>query len=85
MLSRYGDMDYILSLSIKRASKLYKKAVEEKKTDEAYQWWLARVPMYTEENYESFREFYEALYPPPVEMDTRSKDEIMNELLGKEE
>ncbi|MDN6292824.1 MAG: hypothetical protein L0J35_07095, partial [Tetragenococcus halophilus] len=77
-------MNYILSLPIRRASKLYKKAIEENKRKEAYQWWLARVPMYTKENYESFEEFYEKIYPPKVEYDTRSKDEIMSELLGME-
>lgn len=85
LLSRYGDMQYILSLSVKRAAKLYNKAVEEKKRDKAYQWWLARYPTYTKETYETFDEFYELLYPPKVEYDTRSKDEIMNEILGKEE
>jgi len=78
-------MQYILSLSIKRAHTLYKKALEENKRDRAYQWWLVRLPQYTNENYETFDEFYELLYPPKVEYDTRSKDEIMNEILGKEE
>lgn len=78
-------MQYVLSLPIKRAYTLYEKAVEENKRDRAYQWWLVRLPQYTESNYETFDEFYEKLYPPKVEMDMRSKDEIMNELLGKEE
>lgn len=77
-------MNYILSLSIRRASKLYNKAFEEDKRDEAYQWWLARVPLYTQENYETFEEFYKSLYPPRVEYDNRSKDEIMSELLEME-
>ncbi|WP_220726832.1 hypothetical protein [Marinilactibacillus psychrotolerans] len=77
-------MDYVLSLSLRRASKLLNKAIESKKREDTYQWWLARYPTYTEETYESFDEFYEKVYPPKVEMDTRSKDEIMNEILGKE-
>lgn len=85
LLSRYGDMHYILSLSVKRAGKLYKKAVHKKRREETYQLWLARYPGYTKDNFETFDEFYDKLYPPVVELDTRSKDEIMNELLGKEE
>ncbi|MDN6292247.1 MAG: hypothetical protein L0J35_04150 [Tetragenococcus halophilus] len=74
-----------MSLSLIHASKLLQKAREEKKREDAYQWWLVRYPHYTEENYESFEEFYERLYPPEIEYDTRSKEEIMNEILGKEE
>ena len=76
-------MNYILSLSIKRGSALYKKAVYENKRQKTYQWWLARLPMYTSDNYENYEEFYEVVYPPMVTMDTRSKDDIMNELMGK--
>lgn len=78
-------MNYILSLSIRRGYKLYNKALYENKRKQAYQWWLVRYPHYTEENYETFDDFYDRIYPPVVEMDTRSKDEIMYELLGKEE
>jgi hypothetical protein len=78
-------MQYVLSLSLKRASKLLNKAMEEKRREETYLLWLARYPSYTKETYETFEEFYEIVYPPKVEMDTRSKDEIMSELLGKEE
>lgn len=84
LLSRYGNMQYILSLSIRHVYKLYNKALEENKRDKTYKLWLAIVPRYTNDTYESFEEFYERLYPPSVEIDTRSKDEIMNELLGKE-
>lgn len=85
MLSRYGNMDYVFSLSIKRAYKLFNKAIKENNREKAYQWWLARLPQYTQETYESFQEFYDKLYPPIIKMDMRSKDEIMNDILGKGE
>lgn len=78
-------MNYVLSLPIRRAARLYQKALEENKRDKAYQWWLTRLPAYTQDTFETFEEFYELLYPPKIQMDLRSKDEIMNELLGKEE
>jgi len=83
ILSRYGDMTYILSLSIRRGYELYNKAIKEKNRDKTYNWWLARLPQYSEDNYESFNDFYEKVYPPSVQMDMRSKEDIMEELLGK--
>lgn len=77
-------MDYALSLPYKHAVELFKKAQEEDTKEYFYRWWLARYPLYTEENYESFKEFYEKMNPPSVEYDKRSKDEIMNEILGFE-
>lgn len=78
-------MSYILSLPIKRVSKLYKKAMEENEREKAYRQWLAHYPRFTADTFETFEEFYELLHPPKIQMDLRSKDEIMNELLGKEE
>jgi len=77
-------MQYVLSLSLKRASKLLNKAMEEKRKEETYALWLVRYPSYTEDTFETFEEFYEKLYPPKIEIDTRSKDEIMSEILGRE-
>lgn len=85
MLSRYGNVEYVFSLSIKRAYKLFNKAVKENNREKVYQWWLARLPQYTQETYESFQEFYDKVYPPTIKMDMRSKDEIMNDILGKGE
>lgn len=63
---------------------LVEKAQEEEKTEYYYRWWLSRYPLYTEKTYESFKEFYEKMNPPAVEYDERSKDELMNEILGIE-
>lgn len=78
-------MRYISTLSINRSLKLYNKAIIKIREEKAYQWWLVRLTQYNDETYESFEDFYEKLYPPKIEMDKRSKDEIMNEILGREE
>ena len=39
--------------------------------------------MYSANNYESFEEFYEKCVPVKIEYDMRSKDEIMEDILGK--
>jgi len=77
-------MQYVMSLSLTRASKLLKKAMEEKRKEETYALWLVRYPSYTDDTFETFEEFYEKLYPPKIDIDTRSKDEIMSEILGRE-
>ena len=72
-----------MHLPLARSVKLIEQAQLEKKRETYYQWWLARYPLYTEENYETFDDFYDKLNPEKVEYDNRSKDEIMEELLGK--
>ena len=67
----------------KKAIKLIEKAKEEERSEIFYRLWLARYPMYSKNNYESFEEFYDKCVPKKIEYDTRSKDEIMNEILGE--
>lgn len=63
---------------------LVEKAQEEETTEYYYRLWLVRYPLYTEKTYESFSEFYEKANPPKVEYDSRTKDEIMQEILDIE-
>lgn len=69
-----------MKLPIKKSAALISKAREEERKEKAYRLWLVRYPNYTEKNYETFDDFYEKLYPPRVEYDQRSKDEIMAEI-----
>jgi hypothetical protein len=55
------------------------KAREEEKKERLYRWWLVRYPYYTEANYETFEDFCQKFQP--IEIDQRSKDEIMREIL----
>jgi hypothetical protein len=71
-------------LPLTKSAKLIEKAALAKREEKAYRWWLARVPMYDKDNYETFEQFYEKLYPPTVTYDMRSKDELMDEILGRE-
>lgn len=82
LLKRYSNIDYVMGLSLKRSAKIISKAVEEERADYYYRWWLAIYPLYTKENYESFEAFYEKHTPKKVEYDWRSKDELMNDILG---
>ena len=73
----------MLKLPLKRATALINKATEETQRDKYYKLWLVRYPNYTEKNFETFDEFYEKLFPPRIEYDTRSKDDIMAEITGR--
>jgi len=85
-LSRYGgNIGYVLRLPLLQAANLIVRAKKEKAREEAFSWWLARLPMYGKDNYETFEEFHDKIYPERVTYDTRSKDELMNEILGKGE
>lgn len=71
-------------MPLHRAIKLVNKALEEERKEYYYRLWLVRYPSYTQSNYESFDEFYEKCVPQRIEVDTRSTDEIMAEIIGKQ-
>jgi len=73
-----------MKLPLSHALKLIDRAREEEMKSKYYKLWLARYPMYTNDTYETFDEFYEKVNPSKIEIDTRSKDEIMAEILGGE-
>lgn len=72
-----------MKLPLSNAVALINKARDEAQREKVYRLWLVRYPNYTEKNFETFEEFYEKLYPPRVEYDTRSKDDIMAEITGR--
>ena len=72
-----------MKLPLSKAVALINKARDEAQREKVYRLWLVRYPNYTEKNFETFEEFYEKLYPPKVEYDIRSKDDIMAEITGQ--
>ena len=66
-----------------RCLKLIAKAKTEETREAYYRLWLVRYPMYSPDSYETFEEFYEKCVPVKIEYDMRSKDEIMEDILGK--
>lgn len=67
-------------MPLKHSLKLIKKAKEEETKEYYYRLWLVRYPYYDKNNYESFMEFYEKALPKEIKYDTRSKEELMNEI-----
>lgn len=72
-------------MPLKKAVKLIDSVIDSMKRDKSYELWLVKYPHYTQSNYESPDELHEKMYPQPIEYDMRSKDELMEEILGKED
>ncbi len=75
----------MLRLPLHKSAKLIAKAIKNKRRDEEFNWWLARLPIYTTETFETFEEFQDKLHPKPIEYDRRSKEDIMNDIIGGKE
>lgn len=60
--------------------KLIVKAKDEESRDYCYRLWLVRYPLYTEQNYETFAEFYEKAKPTSIASDARNKNDIMSDI-----
>jgi hypothetical protein len=82
LLHRYGNVDYVMTLPIYRATKLIRTAQEEQRRELIFRLYLADRP-YLKDNM-SFDDYYEKACPTPVAYDMRDKDVLMKELLGKE-
>lgn len=75
----------MLRLPLDKSLKLIERAREEEMKEYYYRLWLVRYPYYDQKNYESFDEFYDKVRPRKIELDTRSKEEIMREVLEIEQ
>lgn len=82
LLKRYNNIDYILKLSIKRAVKLIQKAAEEEQKETALRFYLAQLPNMDEKTFMPFDQYYKNTKIDYSAIDTRSKSEIMAELLN---
>lgn len=74
-------MEYILKMNIYDVSNLIKKAVEEKEKENLFLLYLVDRPYL--KNDKGFNSYLKEHIKPiqPIKIDTRSKDEIMQELL----
>lgn len=85
LLRRYGNIDYVLKLQFCDAIELINFAAEEEQKEKFFRIWLERYSSYTKKDYESFEEFYEKCFPPVAPLDTRSMDELMQEIMEAEQ
>ncbi|MBW8384248.1 MAG: hypothetical protein K0M69_17225 [Youngiibacter sp.] len=60
-------------------------AREEETRESLFRIYLAGYPNYTKDTYETFDQFYEKCRPKIIQIDTRSKAEIMSEIMAIED
>ena len=72
-----------MKLPLHNALRLIKRAQEEETKEYFFRIYLVQLPNMDEKTYKSFNQFYDDIKPKNIEIDTRSKDDIMNEILGR--
>jgi hypothetical protein len=78
-LHRYGNIEYVMDLSVYRAAAVVAKAREEERKDKVFRLYLADKPYFKDPM--SFEDYYEQVCPAPVVYDHRDKDVLMAEIL----
>lgn len=68
-------------MPMKDAVKIINHAMEQEQKEYFYRFWLVRYPGYTKETFETFDEFYDKYKPQSVKYDTRSKEQIMQDIM----
>ena len=90
LLTRYGNIEYVLKLKLKQAIKLVKKAIEEDNKEKLFQLYLVdhKHDLYLfangaikQKDLKTFNEYIKDTQMNKYSYDTRSTDEIMAELL----
>lgn len=71
----------MLHLPLKRGIKFLKKAMDEETKEYSFRIYLAAYPNMTKENFKSFNEFWEEVKPENIVVDSRSEEEIMQEII----
>lgn len=81
MLSRYGDIEYVLRLPVKQGIRLIYKAAEERKRERVYQQYLAQLPA-LKQGY-TFDMYYKEVVKPQAKLDTRPAEELLDDIFAK--
>lgn len=70
-------------MPIKDAIGLIERAIDEEDRARLYQLWLVRYPSYDQNTFENFEQFCDRCKPKKITYDQRSKDDIMAEILER--
>ena len=84
LLHRYSTIDYILKIPFSQSIKLIEKATEEETREQLFRLYLVDRPNMTRETAKSFNQYYDEHIIQNVKLDTRSQEEIMEDLLSIE-
>lgn len=76
LLTRYHNIDFVLSLDLPQFVELLTKAYEKRDEEKMFKMWLTVYPTMTQENFMSFEDYKVALKRP---IDTRSAAQIVED------
>ena len=79
LLSRYGDMSFIMSLPLDEGIELYIKARDKTLEERVWERWLVDYPRMTKENFKSFAYYLQEIKAPAPAADNRSEEEILSD------
>ena len=79
LLKRYGDMSFIMSLSVEEGFSLYEKAFEKTIEERSWERWLVDYSKMTKDNFKSFTDYLKEIKQPPKREDNRSDDEVIED------
>lgn len=68
LMSRYGNIQFLESMDWDTALKVIEKATEKENRKKWYLVWVQQLPWMSEDNYESFDEFYDKVTLKNVDM-----------------
>jgi len=74
-------MDYILKMPYPQAFKLINKAREQNRHDMLFKMYITLYPNFNKKTYMTFEEYEDKCNGISAEMDNRTKEEIMNEIM----
>lgn len=79
LLSRYGDISFIMNLPYYEGIALYQKAVEKDFESSVWDRWLVDYGRMNDENFQSYADYLKKFKQSPRPEDTRSDDEIIQD------
>lgn len=90
-MARYGNIDYVLKMKFGQAKKLVDRAVQERDAenlfkvylvDRKHQLYLLANGAIKKGDILTFKQYYDQVMPEKAELDHRSTDDIVNEILS---
>lgn len=75
-------MNYLKSLSLKRAFTLLKYAQEQEEKELLFRYYLTQLPYMDKKNYMTFEQYLDRNLPSKAKLDQRPMDEIMDDIMN---
>lgn len=84
MLTRYGNIDFVLNMSWRDGFNLYLKAIEKEQEEKVWEMWLSIYPKMDKNTFVSFKDFYNNCRSNNNSDSSKRKSKKSNEEIKKE-